>query len=118
MARASATVYSLAAGILDAETVDTPLHASDGAMFSNDGNTRLWVKNSGAGTHVVTIVTTKSVGGLAVADAAFSILAGDYAVLGPFPPDIYNQKSGDDKGKVYVDSDNTESEVTILPFRG
>jgi hypothetical protein len=87
-------------------------------MFSNDGNTRLWVKNSGSGAHVVTIVSTKTVAGLAVADAAYTVGAGKYAILGPFPPDLYNQKSGNDKGKVYVDSDNTESEVTILPFRG
>lgn len=118
MARTNVTVLETSPnGILNAEAVDTPLHATDGAMFANNGETRLWLKNGGAGVHVITIPTPRTVDGLAVADKTYSIPAGAYALLGPFPTGTYNQPSGADAGKVYVDSDGTESEVTIIPFR-
>lgn len=120
MARTNATVLqTLSAGILDAEAVDTPLHVTDGAMFTNDGRTRLWVKNAGAGSHTLTIKSQRTVPpfGLAVADETRVVAAGKYAVIGPFDPTTFNLKSGVDNGKVYVDTNGTGTEVTIIPFK-
>lgn len=120
MARTAVTVgQTEAAGILDTEAVLVALNNPDGAMFINDGKTRLVVKNAGAGAHIVGIVATKTVGpyGLLLPPKTYTIAAGKRAVIGPWETDIYNQKSGDDVNKVYVDSDGTESEVSIKPFK-
>ncbi len=118
MARINVTVLETDPnGIVDAEAVDVALDAVNGAMFTNDGKTRLWVKNSGAGPHVVTIVTPRTIEGLAVADKTYTIGIGKYAVVGPFRRDLYAQPSGADAGKTYVDADGTQSEITIIPFK-
>jgi len=118
MARTNVTVLETDPnGILDAEAVDVALHVTDGAMFTNDGRTRLWMKNAGAGVHVVTVVTPRTIEGLAVADKTYSVAAGKYAVAGPFRRDLYNQPSGADAGKAYVNTDGTGTEVTIVPFK-
>jgi hypothetical protein len=120
MARTDVAVrQTQASGELDAEAHDTALHATDGAKFTNDGRTRLWVKNAGAGSHTVTIKSQRTVPpfGLAVSDKPFVIAAGKYAILGPFDQTTFNLKSGADTGKVYVDTNGTGTEVTILPFK-
>ena len=118
MARTNVAVLETdPAGILDALAVDVALHAADGAMFTNDGRTRVLVNNSGAGAHTVTVVTPRQVEGLAVADRAYVIAAGKIAIIGPFPTATFNQPSGADAGKVYIDSEGTESEVLIVPFK-
>lgn len=105
------------AGILDLAAVDVPLHVTDSAMFVNDGATRVYVANAGAGVHVVTFVTPRSVQGLAVADDSKTIGIGDAGIFGPFDPTTYNQSSGADAGKMYVNSDGAQTEVTIVPFK-
>lgn len=114
-----AVLRTQAAGILDCEAVDTPIHVTDGAMFVNDGNTRLWVKNAGAGVHILTFPTPRTVGpsALTVQDPPFSVGIGKYALLGPFDPTDFNVRSGADNGKMYVNCDGTGTEVTIIPFK-
>lgn len=62
----------------------------------NNGRVFVQVKKSGAGDCTVTIATPKTVGGLAVADQTVTVAAttGDKQI-GPWPPDIYNDGSGD-----------------------
>lgn len=118
MARTNVTVLETDPnGIIDPTTVDVALHATDGAMFTNNGDTRVWVNNSGAGAHVVTVVTPRTVEGLAVADKPYTIPAGKTALIGPFDPTTYNQPSGADAGKAYINADGTQSEVLIVPFK-
>lgn len=105
------------AGILDPTAVDVALHATDGAMFTNNGDTRVWVNNTGAGAHNITAVTPRTVEGLAVADRTYVVPAGKTAIIGPFDPNTFNQPSGADAGKVYLNSDGTQSEVLIVPFK-
>ena len=63
--------------------------------FPNDGQTFLHFKKSGAGACTVTIVTPKTIGGMAVADLTVSVPAstGD-KMIGPFPPDLFNDSAG------------------------
>lgn len=92
------------------------LDVAAGAMFTNNGSTRVLVRNKGAANHTVTFVSPQTVLGLAVADLAYVLTPGESLVCGPFPVTTFNQPSGDDKGKVYVNANGTESEVVISPF--
>jgi hypothetical protein len=63
--------------------------ATNGNNFLNDGNTFLLVQGKTA-TKTLTIITSGTVNGLAIADhAARSIAAGEFHVLGPFPVELY-----------------------------
>lgn len=92
------------------------LDDTDGAMFVNTGDTRAVLVNTGAAAHDVTFVTPQTVRGLAVADKTYTVLPGEALNVGPFPTTQFNQRSGDNKGKVYVNADGTQSEVTVNPF--
>jgi hypothetical protein len=117
MARTNVPVLALPQ--LDLANVDVALHVTDGAMFTNNGETYVWVNNAGAGAHVVTFVTTRTIGSgqLAVADEPHTFAAGKSGVVGPFDPTDFNVRTGADTGKVYVNADGTQSEVLIVPFK-
>ncbi len=68
----------------------------DTHQIANDGKVWLHAKKSGAGNAILTFVTPKTVGGLAVADPAITVVAttGD-KFIGPFLPNLFNNKSGD-----------------------
>lgn len=57
--------------------------------FANDGRTAILVTNGSGGILIVTIVTTSTVDGLAVADRAVSIPDGEERIIGPFPAGTY-----------------------------
>jgi hypothetical protein len=119
MARTNVAVsHSQDGSVLDGLATATALDAAAGAMFTNNGATRVIVYNTGAGAHVVTFVTPRTInpGALAVADPSITLAAGKHGIFGPLDPTTFNQPSGADTGKVYVNSDGTESEVKILPF--
>ncbi|KKK75685.1 hypothetical protein LCGC14_2871240 [marine sediment metagenome] len=62
----------------------------------NNGRVMLYFAKTGAGNATITVVTPKTVGGLAVADQSFTVPATTGKVwAGPFPPDIYNDPSAD-----------------------
>lgn len=88
----------------------------DGNMFANTGEEFIIVKNGGGGGINVTIVTPKTEAGLAIADQVIAIPAGQDGYAGPFRKDLYDQPSGADAGKVYVDYDVVTS-VTAMVFR-
>ena len=79
-----------------APTYQGSLTTSDVYLVANNGGTWLQVKKSGAGACVVTVATPRTVDGLAVADLTFNVPAttGDM-VVGPFPPDTFNDPVGD-----------------------
>lgn len=82
--------------------------ASD--TFDNDGKTIIHVKNDDASSNTVTITTTKTVQGLAVADISTAIPAGEDRFFGPFPKDVYN----DSNGEVTVSHSNTTSNTMAI----
>lgn len=90
---------------------------ADGHSVSNDGRTFIEVKNTNAGAIDVTIVTPGTVDGLAVGDRVVEIplTVGD-KMIGPFTPSVYNQISGTDKDKVYVNF-SAVVDVTVAAVR-
>lgn len=74
---------------------ESGLSVSDNYKVRNDGKIFLRVINGGASPCVVTIATPGTVGGLAIADQAVSVANGATELIGPFPPSIYNDGSGD-----------------------
>ncbi len=75
----------------------TPVLAAangDGSYVANDGRIYLDVANSGT-EKTVTVDTPGQVDGLAIANLAVVIPATTgHKVIGPFPPDTYNQSDG------------------------
>ena len=72
------------------------LSAANTYLVRNSGRVALHFKKSAAVDCVVTIQTPATVGGLAVAEQTCTVPAtsGD-KMIGPFPPRIYNDGSGD-----------------------
>lgn len=75
------------------------------------GSVVLW-RNTGAGTHVVTLTTNNTVGDLAIADRTISLAAGQNKA-GKVPVDW-----GDANGKVAVAIDGTAAEVKYSVLGG
>lgn len=63
---------------------------AEGDYFHNDGRTFLYVKNAHTGDWVVTFDTPGSVDGLAIAQRAVTVADATEVLIGPFPPNIYN----------------------------
>lgn len=76
----------------------TPTYAAcagGGDAFPNDGRTFIQLKNTNAANRTVTVATQVTVDGKAVADDAIVIpLTSGDKMIGPFPPDIYNDANG------------------------
>lgn len=89
---------------------------ADGHMFYNGEATFIHIKNTGT-EKTLTIQTPGSVDGLAIADRTVTIPAttGD-KMIGPFRAGVYNQISGADKGKIYIDY-SSETAVTVAILR-
>lgn len=93
--------------------------SANGAMFSNPNHsTSVVLINNGAGTHIITFPTPATVAkNLAIQDPTVTIGAGKRSVVGNFDPALYNQPSGDDVGKVYMNSDGSQTEVVAKAYR-
>jgi hypothetical protein len=64
--------------------------ASDTFPLSSDGKTFLHVKNAGASSDTVTLVTSGTVGpGLAIADLAVAVANGAEKFIGPLDASLY-----------------------------
>lgn len=86
---------------------------ADGHKYDNRGEEILVIKNTGAGAHTVTVVTPRTVGGLDIEDQENTIAAGATEVMGPFDPGTFNQPSGADRGKVFVNYDASPGELSV-----
>lgn len=112
MARGVLTVNEISRTGLDSSGVYTAGDSVNGHLFTpNAGNTFVHVKNADASAHTCTITTPKQINGLAVADVAVSVPASDERMIGPFPPDLFNNSDG-----VYIDFDVATS-VTLAVFK-
>jgi len=68
--------------------------AAGGDDFLNDGEKLLVIENDDVDSMDLTITTTKTVDGEAVADKVITIGAGERHLVGPFPPQVYNDGDG------------------------
>lgn len=65
---------------------------TNGNSFANDGNTFLLVQGVTA-TKTITVVTSGTAGGLAIADLpARPVAVGEFHVLGPFPTALFGDR--------------------------
>lgn len=113
MARTALTVEDgLAAGL---NATYNAAHA-DGNMFDNNGHVIFHVKNENAAALAVTVQTPFQQDGLDLAEGGGSVPASEERFFGPFSPQSYNQKSGTDIGKVYIDTD-IQASVTIAVIK-
>jgi hypothetical protein len=86
--------------------------ANGGDAFVNKGKEFVHIKNSGAASRTVTVVTQQTVEtDLAVADRDIVVPAGEERIVGPFPQATYN----DGDGKVQMTySDETDLTIAVL----
>lgn len=92
MALETLTVQTLArtGAQLSMQSVTT----AGGFRFKNDGHTLLYVAEKNAANCEVTVTPTKTVDGLAVATRTVDVVASQTWVLGPWPPEQYNDADG------------------------
>ena len=90
--------------------------AANDAMFVNDGKTILKVVNANGVAQTFDLITPGTIGddALAIADKTVSIAGSTTEYCGPFPTGIYNQPSGADSGKVYIDTDSSDLTITAI----
>jgi hypothetical protein len=98
MARASQTTQT-ATGYKLAPAVTEP--TADGDIV-DCGQVRLFVTNGSGGSINVTVLATATVEGLAVGNLVVPVAAGQTALIGPLPKNVFGQTSGADKGRAYV----------------
>jgi len=95
MANVTLTPLQAVPGSVDGSTPQA-MATADNYICRNNGRVLLHFIKEGANAATITIVTPKTVGGLALADLTFTVDAsGGVEFAGPFPPDIYNDASGD-----------------------
>jgi hypothetical protein len=75
--------------------------ATNDHSLVNDERTKLLVKNTGGGSQTLTILTSYTLYGFALADLVQAVPAGETWEFGPFPASLYGQSS--DSGKIYID---------------
>lgn len=101
-------------GLMDLLAAEVAFPAADGVDVPNDGETYIALRNAGAGTHVITATTPRTVGeGLTVQDKTFSITAADWAILPPLDPNFFNNAAG----RVNLTSDGTQTEMKVVAFK-
>lgn len=83
-----------------------------GNSFANTGDQFLHVKNGSAADVDVTVQTPAKVGGIDIEEVVVTVTAGEERMIGPFPPGVFNQASGE----VYVDYED-ETTVTVAAFK-
>lgn len=98
---------------LSMSAVEVAGDVANDVALPNDGLTKLYARNAGAGSHVLTFRTPGTVRGLAIAEDTVTIVAGAHAILGFFDRDLYNQPDG----SIYIDSDGTKTEMKYAGIR-
>ena len=110
---------SILTGVVGALT--TPVQANGGRMTNDGGHTLLLVINGLGGAagalSVVTIQQAPDPYGRALPTSAlptFSVATDTVGVFGPFPPLLYNQKSGASNGQVDIDFSATGANIECI----
>lgn len=113
MARTAITIQSpVVAGIVPTYEAAN----ADGHMFTNTGTEILHIKNGSGSSINVTLQTGLTIDGLAVADRTVAIAAGAEKMMSGLATQYYNQTSGADAGKVYIDL-SAVTTVTLAVFK-
>jgi hypothetical protein len=111
MATYTVTTISHASGNVDLVTAATAVSSSD--KFANTGNEQVFIYNGNAGSLVVTETygTGGTIDGQTLPNKTKTITTLKSAILGPYPPGLYNDANG-----FMVLAFDTTSSVKALPF--
>lgn len=90
--------------------------AANGMMYPNTGNVILIVRNTDTAAHTVSVQSASDEYGRTVTKQVSVASGGGLAVLGPFRPEAFAQKSGTDAGKTYVSFD-VATGVTVAAIK-
>lgn len=82
----------------------TAFDNTNGMMFENNGDTNVYINNTTVGTVNITVTSVQD-DALRTGDLEIAINAGDIVIINDLRPAWWNQKTGTDAGKVYIDSD-------------
>lgn len=115
MARLDLTIYTTTTDGVNIGAGQAIVAAND-AMFVNDGRTILKVVNANVSAQTFDVITPGTVGAdaLAIADKTVSIAGSSTEYCGPYPVGIYNQTTGDDVGKVHLDTASSDLTMTAI----
>jgi len=91
--------------------------AANDAMFVNTGVEEVIIKTGATATVNIVFETPITVlsEALAVADEVTTLIASSDGLFGPFPTGVFNQPSGADVGKVYINVDQAVTIAVIKP---
>lgn len=84
----------------------------DGNSISNDGQVFLHIKNGGASPINVTVQVPTQVDGMAITARVVAVANASEKMIGPFPPNLFNQSDG----SLYVDY-SAVTTVTVAAVR-
>ena len=107
----TATVV-IPAGV-DPATPQTAVLTADVYFFQNNERKMIHVVNGGGSPTVCTVVTPATIAGLAIAELAVTIPAGEERFLGPFPRSPYNDGTGRVSWSYDVQTSVTHSVIEI-----
>lgn len=105
--RSTFTPLFLSADMFNVVATDIPI--------LNDGAVAILVQNKDAADpHTVTVSIGETVEGETVDPETYAIPLTSLAIIGPFPPEIYNQRSGLNAGKLVFQVDDADLVVQLL----
>lgn len=111
MARTSLTPQQVVTSGLEATYTAANV---DGHMFAPGESRMLHVVNGGGSSINVTVQAEYTRDGLALPDRVVAVPNGEDRFIGPFDRETYAQRSGNDRGKVYVDFSAVTSVTVAL----
>lgn len=115
MSRTDLTVTEIPlTGVDSADTLEAA--NSDGEAVLNNGETFIEVLNTNASSCTVTVNSNRTVDGLTLPDKTVAVAQNERKLILLGPRDTFNQRGGDDDGKVYVDFSHV-TDVTVAAWR-
>lgn len=104
----------LAVGATNSQEV-TAIPADGHKVFNGAGGVLILVRNSNANDPgALTIVTGKTVSGLAVSSRTVTIPKSESRIIALDPPDVVNQHGGADNGYIYINADIADLKIQAL----
>jgi len=116
VARTELTVQATSRDGLNVTNAYQAVAAADDAAVVNDGATKIVISNASGSTVNIVFETPVTVlsEALAIADKTATLATAKVGIFGPFPAAYYNNPSGADAGKLYIDVDQA---VSMVAFR-
>lgn len=115
MARTDLTVITFSKASEDGVTALSAANV-DGHAVANNGQVILEVLNTDVASCTVTVQTPRTIGGLALAEYTVVVAQNERRKFGPFDRATFNNQTGPDAGKMYVDFSHVNN-VSVAAWR-